>query len=91
MNISIDPRGILIAGAQLAIKFNKTTLNVNCIKDENLFEHNEPSTTFNNSGLGIYSSTFTSQNVQTAHFLNPNHVSITACEGKFRINWPWRE
>ncbi len=69
LNISIDPMGTAIAGAQLNIEFNKTMLNVNSIKEGNLFKQNGASTFFNNgtinNSLGTVLNTF---NVILGHF-----------------------
>ncbi len=69
LNISIDPKGTAIAGAQLNIEFNKTLLNVNSIKEGNLFKQNRASTFFNNgtknNSLGTVLNTF---NVILGHF-----------------------
>ncbi|MCE8427298.1 MAG: hypothetical protein J5U19_02750, partial [Candidatus Methanoperedens sp.] len=62
LNVSIDPGGTAIAGAQLNIEFNKTIFNVNSIKEGNLFKQNGASTFFNNgminNSLGTVSNIF---------------------------------
>ena|SRR4030067_239094 len=62
LNVSFDSRGTAIAGAQLNIEFNKTMLNVNSIKEGNLFKQTGASTFFNNGAInnsrGTVSNTF---------------------------------
>ena len=57
LNISIDPRGTAIAGAQLNIGFNKSVININNITEGNLFKQNVANTFFNhgtiNNSLGM--------------------------------------
>jgi hypothetical protein len=48
LNISIDPRGSAIAGAQLNIGFDKSIININSIIEGNLFKQNGANTFFNN-------------------------------------------
>ncbi len=50
MNVSIDPQGTSIAGAQLNIAFNKSLIRVNSIEEGNLFKQNGANTFFN-SGI----------------------------------------
>jgi hypothetical protein len=56
LNISIDPRGTAIAGAQLNIGFNNSVIKINNIKEGNLFKKNGANTFFNsgtiNNSLG---------------------------------------
>ncbi len=50
LNVSIDPMGTAIAGAQLNIEFDRTMLNVNDIIEGNLFRQDSTITAFN-SGI----------------------------------------
>jgi len=47
LNVSIDPKGTGIAGAQLNIEFNKSILKINDIIEGNLFKQDGASTLFN--------------------------------------------
>ncbi|MCZ7372212.1 MAG: PGF-pre-PGF domain-containing protein, partial [Candidatus Methanoperedens sp.] len=51
VNVTVDPLGIAIAGAQMNLEFNKSVLNVNSIKEGNLFKQNGASTLFNNGTI----------------------------------------
>ena len=51
LNISIDPKGAAIAGAQVNIAFDKTLIKVNEITEGTLFKQNGIKTTFFNSGI----------------------------------------
>lgn len=51
LNISIDPQGTAIAGAQLNVAFDKTIIKVNEITEGALFKQNGIKTTFFNSGI----------------------------------------
>lgn len=51
LNISIDPQGFAIAGAQVNIAFDKTLIKVNEITEGSLFKQNGIKTTFFNSGI----------------------------------------
>jgi len=51
LNISIDPQGAAIAGAQVNIAFDKTLIKVNEITEGSLFKQNGIKTTFFNSGI----------------------------------------
>ena len=51
MNISIDPQGAAIAGAQVNIAFDKTIIKVNEITEGSLFRQNGIKTTFFNGGI----------------------------------------
>jgi len=47
LNVSIDPLGAAISGAQLNLAYNKSILNVNSITEGNLFKQNGANTFFN--------------------------------------------
>jgi len=79
MNVSIDPQGIAIAGAQLDISFNKSLIRVNSITEGNLFKQGGAST-FSNMGI-INNSTGTVINIFSA-ILEKNNVST---QGTFII------
>lgn len=73
LNVSIDPRGTAIAGAQLNLAFNKSILKINNILEGNLFKQGGASTMFN-SGIidntngtvsNIYGTIFGSSNITT--------------------------
>lgn len=51
LNVSIDPKGAAISGAQLNIAFNKTLLNLNSVTEGTLFTQNGSSTYFNNGTI----------------------------------------
>ncbi len=57
LNVSIDPRGTAIAGAQLNIEYNKSVIKINNIIEGNLFKQNGANTFFNkgsiNNSLGM--------------------------------------
>ncbi len=72
LNVSIDPKGAAIAGAQLDIKFNKSIININGITEGNLFKQNGAKTFFN-SGT-INNSGGTVENIFAA-ILGPFNVS----------------
>lgn len=56
LNVSIDPRGTPIAGAQLDLSFNRTLLKINSVIEGNLFTQKGDNTYFNggtiNNSLG---------------------------------------
>jgi len=62
MNISIDPQGTAIAGAQLNIAFNSSLIRVNSITEGNLFTQGGATTFFNdgtiNNSTGTVINTF---------------------------------
>lgn len=62
MNVSIDPRGTAIAGAQLNIAFNSSLIRVNNITEGNLFTQGGADTFFNdgtiNNSAGTVINTF---------------------------------
>jgi len=64
LNVSIDPKGIGIAGAQLNIAFNKSVIRINDITEGNLFKQDGASTLFN-SGV-INNTTGTVENIYSA-------------------------
>jgi Zn finger protein HypA/HybF involved in hydrogenase expression len=51
LNISIEPRGTAIAGAQLNIEYNKSVIKINNIIEGNLFKQNGANTFFNNGTI----------------------------------------
>ncbi len=51
LNISIDPKGTPIAGAQLNIEYNKSVIKINNIIEGNLFKQNGANTFFNNGSI----------------------------------------
>lgn len=51
LNISIDPRGTAIAGAQLNIEYNKSVIKINNIIEGNLFKQTGANTFFNNGSI----------------------------------------
>ncbi len=64
MNVSIDPRGTAIAGAQLNIAYNHSLIRVNSITEGDLFKQSGANTFFN-SGI-INNSTGTAINIFAA-------------------------
>ncbi|MCJ7724630.1 MAG: PGF-pre-PGF domain-containing protein [Anaerolineales bacterium] len=87
VNMTIDPLGIEIAGAQMNLEFNKSVLNVNSIKEGNLFKQNGASTLFNNGTidnsygtvLNFYSFILGQTNVTTqGTFITINATAIDA-------------
>lgn len=48
LNVTIDPQGAAIAGAQLNIEFDQTKIRINNITEGNLFKQNGASTFFSN-------------------------------------------
>lgn len=79
MNVSIDPQGTAIAGAQLNIAFNKSLIRVNSIEEGDLFKPSGANTFFN-SGI-INNSTGTVINIFNA-IIGKNNVST---QGTFII------
>ncbi|MCX9084879.1 MAG: cohesin domain-containing protein [Candidatus Methanoperedens sp.] len=51
LNVTIDPEGVSIAGAQLNVAYNQSVLNVNSVAEGNLFTQNGASTFFNNGTI----------------------------------------
>lgn len=51
VKVTVDPLGISIAGAQMDIEFNKSELNVNSIKEGNIFNQDGANTLFNNGKI----------------------------------------
>lgn len=51
VNVTVDPQGTAIAGAQLNITFNKSIINVNSITEGNLFKQNGANTFFSNGTI----------------------------------------
>ena len=72
INISVDPQGTSISGAQLNILFNESVLNVNSITEGNLFKKNGANTFFN-SGV-IINSNGTVKNI-FGLIIGPNNIS----------------
>jgi uncharacterized lipoprotein NlpE involved in copper resistance len=74
MNITIDPQGAAISGAQLNLLFNRSMIKVNSIREGNLFKQNGAGTFFNvgvtNNSFGIVENTF-------GVILGPKSVSTT--------------
>lgn len=87
LNVSIDPKGAAIAGAQLNLAFNKSILKINNILEGNLFKQGGASTMFN-SGIidntngtvaNIYGAIFGSSNLTTqGTFIIINATAIGA-------------
>ena len=73
LNVSIDPKGTGIAGAQLNIAVNRSTLRVNNIREGNLFKQSGQSTIFDSgvidntqgTAANIYAALIGSSNVTT--------------------------
>ncbi len=79
MNVSINPQGTAIAGAQLGIAFNRSLIRVNSITEGNLFKQSGANTFFN-SGI-INNSTGTVINIFNA-IIGRNNIST---QGTFII------
>ncbi len=82
LNVIMDPQGVSIAGAQLNLGFNQSVLNVNSVKEGNLFTQNGASTFFN-SGT-ISNSTGTVINIFDA-IIGKNNVSASGTFVIFNI------
>jgi hypothetical protein len=88
LNISIDPKGTGIAGAQLNIAFNKSILRINDIIEGNLFKQDGASTLFNGGVIvnntkgtveNIYAAIIGASNVTTkGTFIKINATAIAA-------------
>jgi len=74
LNISIDPLGTAISGAQLNLIFNKSILNINSITEGNLFRQNGANTFFK-SGV-INNSSGTVKNIFCV-IIGPNNISTS--------------
>lgn len=72
LNVSIDPSGAKIAGAQLNIEFNNSMLSLNNVIEEEFFKQNGACTLFNK--IILNNSGVTSINVYSA-ILGPYNVS----------------
>jgi PGF-pre-PGF domain-containing protein len=72
LNITIDPLGAAISGAQLNLAYNRSLLNVNSITEGNLFEQNGANTFFN--GGTINNSKGTVENIFGV-ILGPYNIS----------------
>lgn len=57
LNVTIDPLGINIAGAQLNIEFNGSILSINSIKEGNLFSRDGGSIFFSNGMIDNFAGT----------------------------------
>lgn len=94
LNVSIDPMGAAIAGAQLNIEFNNSMLHVNDILEGNLFKKNGISTSFyggiidNSQGMviNIYSAILGPFNVSSPETFIIINVTATGSEGEAWIN-----
>lgn len=82
LDVTMDPQGVSIAGAQLNLGFNHSVLNVNSVKEGNLFKQNGANTFFN-SGT-INNSTGTVKNIFDA-IIGKNNVSSLGTFVKFNI------
>ncbi len=51
LNVSINPLGTSIAGAQLDISFNRSILRINSVTEGNLFKQNGANTFFNSGDI----------------------------------------
>lgn len=94
LNISIDPLGTAIAGAQLNIEFNKSIISINSITEGDLFKQNGAGTFFNNgtisNSLGtvinIFDAIIGPANVSTPGTFIIINVTATGSSGTCGIN-----
>jgi hypothetical protein len=92
INVSIDPSGTAIAGAQLNLAFNKSILKINNILEGDLFKQGGANTLFNSgiidnsqgTVLNIYGAIISSSNVSTQGtfiILNATAIGLSGKSG----------
>lgn len=94
MNVSIDPQGTEIAGAQINIAFNSSLIRVNSITEGNLFNQNGAITFFNggiinnSSGtvVNVFDAVIGRKNVSTTGTFIVINATATGTSGASDIN-----
>jgi hypothetical protein len=94
MNVSIDPNGTEIAGAQLNIVFNRSYISINSITEGDLFKQGEANTFFNSgiindsSGtvVNIFDAIIGRKNVSTTGTFIVINATATGTSGTSYIN-----
>ena len=94
LNISIDPLGTPIAGAQLSLTYDASILHVNSVSEGNLFKQNGANTIFNSGVIdnqsgtvsNIYGTIIDSQNVTTPGTLIVVDLTAVGSSGISGVN-----
>lgn len=94
INVSIDPSGMAIAGAQLNLAFNKSILKINNILEGDLFKQGGASTLFNSgiidnsqgTVLNIYGAIISSSNISRQGTFIIINATVVGLSGKSGID-----
>jgi hypothetical protein len=94
LNVSIDPVGMPIAGAEIDFAFNRSIIKINSVTEGNLFNRNGASTFFNrgniNNSIGsvtnIFDAIIGKSNVSTMGTFIIINITATGSSGTSRID-----